>query len=140
MVDVREKIANLIANGPWHEGPDEAEALACADGILALPEIAEALRFVEGAPGFGDRRYTGPIEPGMVFIWECDKPHAWARVEVVEVGERFGEPAVKARVLAGKGTVGEDYWNDEDRFREAAEPEPKAKSLLGHSISTNPPA
>lgn len=51
-IELREKIARVMHDYGTERGIGESEALDIADNILALPEIADALRFVEGLPSF----------------------------------------------------------------------------------------
>jgi hypothetical protein len=72
--------------------------------------------------------YAGPIEPGMRFIWEPLKPHAWCRCLVVEVRDRPGDERMILCEASGGlypgFKEGERSWVEESRFREAVIPEP----------------
>jgi hypothetical protein len=69
--------------------------------------------------------YRGPIKNGMAFVWEPDKPHAVAQIEVIETKYIGADHLVLAKILYGPD-VGRAYWNDESRFREAVVPLPCA--------------
>ncbi len=67
----------------------------------------------------------GPIEPGMLFVWEPAAPHAMVLVEVVECAFNGEETMVCSRaIMRHPGHMGghqrDLVWNDESRFREAA--------------------
>lgn len=54
--------------------------------------------------------YHGPIEAGMTFVWEPNKPHARKVVTVLRVDRSHHD----ARIWTS-----EEVWNEESRFREA---------------------
>lgn len=60
-----------------------------------------------------ERYYEGPIVVGDRFIWEPDIPGSFERIVVTAVTEH----AVQSE---GRHGI---YWNSEDRFREAVEPD-----------------
>lgn len=70
--------------------------------------------------------YQGDIAVGQFFLWEKDKPTAWALIEVTKVEQPVGwsELAIWARVVRGTGVNQPDTeaFNDESRFREAVTP------------------
>ena len=69
-------------------------------------------------------RYDGPIEEGMRFVWEGDRPTARCVVEVVGFGEFGGERTIRGKVVEA-GPLSEldsIAWNEESRFREAVVP------------------
>lgn len=67
----------------------------------------------------------GPIEAGMVFLWEPHQPRVMCLLEVIETKTDSDDEAwVKARTLmAHPCHVGvpllDETWNPESRFREA---------------------
>ena len=66
--------------------------------------------------------YAGPIEIGMHFIWEKDKPGAWAHVIVMDLREfPSREYMIRLANVADKDNP-EGFWNDESRCREALTP------------------
>ena len=94
------------------------------------PYAAEIVRGVRG-----HRLYKGPINPGDVFAWEPDLPHARELVVVTRItgpGEdQTIEHALGVAVLSGGHEQrvwtrpldgDEEVWNDESRFREAVVP------------------
>jgi hypothetical protein len=62
----------------------------------------------------GYRRGAPRPKIGTQWIWEPNKPHAYAHVEVVEVKWNGEEWWIGLRDLGG-----DRYWNDLDRFWEA---------------------
>lgn len=68
--------------------------------------------------------YSGPIEVGMVFEWEPDKPWAAETIVITEVSEEraacYGNRAHERDI---------PYWNDISRIREAV-----VKSLLRYYV------
>lgn len=68
--------------------------------------------------------YDGKIEAGMKFVWMQGTP-GHADVTVTRVSHKIpGEPWVYARVdgALDQNTVGKEYGNEMDRFREAVQP------------------
>jgi hypothetical protein len=63
----------------------------------------------------GYRRGAPRPKVGTYWIWEPNKPHAYAHVEVVEVKWNGEEWMIGLRELTGDRI----YWNDLDRFWEA---------------------
>lgn len=104
-------------------------------------------------------RYSGPIEPGMTFLWEPFLPHATVHVKVtrvtgpgddekIEIAEstcilsggheqRIWTRSWGRRYLGNTRTDGDydgdEVWNEESRFREAviAVPLPAEKKEEG---------
>jgi hypothetical protein len=72
----------------------------------------------------GPRPYTGSVEPGDVFAWEPDLPHARMLCVVMEVKNNGEEDWVRTRPLEKNmpGSLAEPCWNSMDRFREAVVP------------------
>lgn len=81
------------------------------------------------------RWFAGDIRPGQVFAWEPDLPHARELLVVTRVGDPPPDTVVRhARGVAvlsgGRGPMvwarpidgTREYYNDEDRFREAVVP------------------
>lgn len=65
------------------------------------------------------RPYKGLIEPGSIFAWEPDLPHARCFCLVTKVVKREGdETLIYTRDIKGSG----EYYNEESRFREAVYP------------------
>lgn len=71
------------------------------------------------------KKYKGPIEVGMTFLWEPMKPHATTHIIVTarkinEDDEMWIETQdwVQTTKISG-GYTGDKWWNDESRFREA---------------------
>jgi hypothetical protein len=60
-----------------------------------------------------ERRLDGPIEVGDAFVWEPDKPHAFAYVVVTAIREVEGDRWVETVGVSGT------HWNEESRFRQA---------------------
>jgi hypothetical protein len=70
------------------------------------------------------RWYAGPIEPGEIYAWEPDLPHARQLMLVTRVANRApDEPAIWCAPIAdGQAQHDKAVWNDESRFREAVVP------------------
>lgn len=96
-------------------------------GLPHLPALNEA-ELVRGA-----RPYAGPLEPGDVFAWEPDLPHARKLCVITRIG-----PAPPPQIIPhsrGVAHLGfptenvvwtrrfpdghEECWNEEDHFRKA---------------------
>jgi hypothetical protein len=100
----------------WELTPAGREAVRMpAPGRAVLPEIPAAVLVQGSCP------LVGPIEPGEVFAWEPDKPHARELLVVVRIEERPGDER-----LIHSRPIGASPWgridtsgNDESRFREA---------------------
>lgn len=75
-------------------------------------------------PGDADQYPEGPIEPGMLFLWEPYLPRSMSLVRVVETSRNAdGELWIyTARIMdhPDNPTRADRCWNDESRFREAA--------------------
>lgn len=97
--------------------------------MMIKPMIAE------GVLVRGERPYKGRINPGDVFAWEPDLPHARELVVVTRISTPDNDKViVHARgsaVISGgheqriwtRSIDGDDeFWNDESRFREAVVP------------------
>ncbi len=87
------------------------------------PIISEAvLRRDQCMPGFREcpRWYGGEIEPGMVFAWEPDLPHARELVVVTRITGSPRRPAIWTRPILGSRD--DEVWNEISRFREAVVP------------------
>ena len=79
------------------------------------------------------KQYNGPIEPGMVFAWEPDLPHARELCVVTKIGDALPPLTVahstgKATIYRGDGQMiysrsiqlnGDEVYNEISRFREA---------------------
>lgn len=64
--------------------------------------------------------YTGPIEVGMAFLWEPQKPTAFERVVVTGIDNRCDDGRmIGAKAASGPGAFNPEHWNTEERFREA---------------------
>lgn len=61
------------------------------------------------------RPLRGPIEPGEVFAWEPDLPHARELIIVRRIYKNGGEMWVESWDM----NYAKTYHNEEDRFREA---------------------
>lgn len=59
--------------------------------------------------------YNGPIEVGMLFLWEPFERHARCLIQVTRVDKPEND---EARIFSREVNLPES-WNDESRFREA---------------------
>lgn len=76
----------------------------------------------------GERPYSGPIEPGDVFAWEPDLPHARELVVVSRIERQVSGAGYQCRVWCRRidGTEyfdgRKEVYNPEDVFRAAVVP------------------
>lgn len=70
----------------------------------------------------GERPYKGAIEPGDIFAWEPDLPHARELVVVTRVEWCIGPGLYEARIWARDIDSNNEHWNPEEMFRQAVVP------------------
>lgn len=112
--DIAKRLREMAHGVQLYGAPDKA---LLARRIEAVADDIEPTDIADEPTG-----YAGPIEPGMQFVWERDKPHARCTVTVTKVVERqFRDRQIWAyddRFCKPPREV----WNDESRFREAVTP------------------
>jgi hypothetical protein len=131
--------ADAEKGGPVPDELCDRWASSFATAYQTLRGAAAAVRATaEGmeAPALFHPPYKGPIEPGMRFIWEPTNSYARAEVEVLKLGNTFNEPSVLTRGGRGLYRQGDEYWNTEERFREACWQGPITVTEGEHLAST----
>lgn len=106
-----------IAEARVHGTPDRTSAAQ----VEAMIDIAKAGLSSEAEDAAQVQTgYTGPINPGMRFVWEPNNPRARCVIKVERmVIKHGGENRIYTSVV---GSSDDPVWNEESRFREAVIP------------------
>jgi hypothetical protein len=93
-------------------GPYIVDTLEARETVFPGPQEYES----------GYLKYCDAIEPGMQFIWMKGTPGE-CQIEVTRLGDKTpDDPWIYTKVLTGPDSIrGQEYGNEESRFREAVE-------------------